>query len=205
MNDLREAEAISAWLGSAAKSRCQRRTGAAFAAGVLWVFLAMPLSANTWKPSEDFLSAVRFVESSNGQNLVGDEGRSLGDFQISEAAWIDVSSQRKARGLRAYDYRHHVLVPKINRLYASEYFSLIHQQLRKKYKRPPTHAELYAAYNMGLDSFAECEFQMSQVNPVTLQKCRQITRLMIKKESEAKSKRRSSREVSLADSASPRR
>src|SRR5687767_11949134 len=52
---------------------------------ILWVssvvFCAAAFStpATEWRPSNDFLYAVKSVESSNGRFKVGDNGQSLGD------------------------------------------------------------------------------------------------------------------------------
>ena len=134
--------------------------------------------AKEWKPAPDFLAAVKFVESSNGQFLVGDNGQSLGDFQLSEAAWLDVNQWRKARGLRTYNYRESVYHSFINRVYASNYLTILHGELLRKLSRPPTHAELYAAYNMGLGTFAECDFKLHRVNATTRARARQISELL---------------------------
>jgi hypothetical protein len=135
-----------------------------------------------WKPTSDFLRAVRAVESTHGQFKVGDNGQSLGDFQLSEAAWLDVNEWRKGRGLKTYHYEESVYNAFINRVYASNYLTILHGELRRKLNRPPTHAELYAAYNMGLASFAQVDFQLHRVNPVTREKCRQIGEMLADKE-----------------------
>jgi hypothetical protein len=130
--------------------------------------------AGHWRPSEELLAAIRFVESSNGQFVYGDRGRSLGDFQMSEAAWMDVTAWRKARKKPTYDYRRHVLNPTINRAYAADYVTILHGELRRVLKRAPCVGEIYAAYNMGLGTFAQCNYQLALVNRVTAQKCREI-------------------------------
>jgi len=130
--------------------------------------------AAEWRPSDALLRAVRVVESADGQNLYGDQGRSLGAFQLSEAAWADVSGWRKARGLKLYSYRAHVMHDFINRAYAADYLAMIHGELSRKLHRPPTNGEIYAAYNMGLSHFAVCGYRMANVNPVTAKKCRQV-------------------------------
>lgn len=127
-----------------------------------------------WRPSSALLRAVRQIESSNGQLVVGDNGRSLGAFQLSEAAWVDVSFWRKARGLKTYAYREYVMHAYINQTYAADYLAMIHAELSRKLRRPPTAGEVYAAYNMGLSNFAECKYTLAKVNPVTQKKCRQI-------------------------------
>jgi hypothetical protein len=143
---------------------------------IMWLNILMavvPLGAKEWTPSEEFLKAVCTVESSGGQFVVGDNGRSLGEFQISEAAWLDVNDWRKSKGMPLYSYRN-VFKPEVNRAYAADYLTILHTELRRKLKRPPSHSELYAAYNMGLASFANVNYQLHRVNRVTKAKCRQI-------------------------------
>lgn len=140
------------------------------------------VQAKEWRPSNEFLRAVRFVESSNGAFKVGDNGQSLGDFQLSEAAWMDVNDWRKARRLKTYDYQENVFHAFINRVYASNYLTILHGELSKKLGREPTYSELYAAYNMGLSTFATCDYRLSRVNPVTRAKAQQIETLAAKTE-----------------------
>ena len=140
---------------------------------ILLLLLSPQLKAQ-WRPNEALLKAVRKVESSNGAFIIGDEGRSLGDFQLSEAAWLDVSNWRKAHGKKIYAHEKFVLNPSVNREYASDYLTIIRQELRKKLKRSPSSAEIYAAYNMGLGCFAQCKYSLARVNPVTARKCSEI-------------------------------
>ena len=136
------------------------------------------LMAANWRPPERFLHAVRYVESSHGKFTYGDNGQSLGDFQISEAAWHDVSEWRKQRQLRTYEYKTHVWNRAINRAYAADYLTIIYAELKKKLNRPPTVGEVYAAYNMGLGTFAQCGYKLARVNPVTKKKVQQIKEIM---------------------------
>jgi hypothetical protein len=145
---------------------------------VLVGLLACNVSATEWRPSDALLRAVRQVESNNGRRVYGDSGRSLGPFQLSEAAWVDVSAFRKARGLKVYSYEQHVLHAYINQAYAADYLAMIHGELSRKLKREPTAGEIYAAYNMGLGNFAECNYRLARVNPTTARKCREINQLM---------------------------
>ena len=149
---------------------------------IVTIFVSLgTVQARDWKPCNDFLRAVRFVESSNGQFQYGDNGQSLGDFQLSEGAWLDVNNWRKARRLKTYAYDEAVFNSFINRVYASNYLSILEGELRRKLHRAPTHAEIYAAYNMGLAMFAQCDFKLSRVNPITREKCRQIDELLAAK------------------------
>ncbi len=134
--------------------------------------------AANWRPNDRLLHAVRFVESSHGQFTVGDKGQSLGDYQLSEAAWVDVSAWRRARGLATYRYERHVWDRKVNRAYAADYLTILHTELSKRLGRAPTPAEIYAAYNMGLSSFAHCRYQIANINPITARKCDLISAMV---------------------------
>lgn len=139
---------------------------------------SLAVVATEWKPTDAFLRAVSFIESSNGRFTVGDNGNSLGEFQLSEAAWLDVNEWRKARRLKTYSYREHVHNGFINRVYASNYMTILHTELSRKLKRDPSEAEIYAAYNMGLATFAKLDFNLMRANPVTRAKCRQIGQMI---------------------------
>lgn len=145
---------------------------------VLAGLLACNAYATEWRPSNALLRAVRQIESNNGRHLVGDSGRSLGAFQLSEAAWVDVSAWRRARGLKVYSYENHALHNFINQTYAADYMVMIHGELRRKLGRSPTAGEIYAAYNMGLGNFEKCRYRLSRVNAVTARKCREIDALV---------------------------
>ena len=131
-----------------------------------------------WQPPEQLLDAVCQLESGGGRYLYGDNGLSLGHFQIQKGAWSDVSVWRAKRNLAIYDYQKDVLNPKINRLYASDYLTIIYQRLEQKCGRQPLPSEIYAAYNMGLNNFRRCNYDLAQVNPITAGKCRQLEALL---------------------------
>ncbi len=139
---------------------------------------AMFAGASTWTPNARLLDAFCEVESSGGVLLRGDRGTSLGHFQMQKPAWLDVVEWRKKRNLPTHDYKKNVLNPKLNRLYASNYLTILHGRLEADYKRAPTPAELYAAYNMGLTNFRKCNFRLAQVNSETEAKCQQVTALL---------------------------
>ena len=143
---------------------------------LIGIMAAQSLAAQ-WRPSEALLQAVCEVESNNGRMLYGDTGRSLGAFQISRGAWSDVNAWRRLRGQKTYSYGHYALNNDVNRAYASDYLALIHSELSRKLRRTPTVAEIYAAYNMGLGNFAECDYRMANVNPMTARKAQQVHNL----------------------------
>jgi len=166
------------WRGGGVGVRSKSARHCRLGVWLLFLLVRGLVIAAPWEPSAEFLRAVRYIESSNGLNLYGDEGRSLGDFQISEAAWIDVSAWRKTRKLPAYSYGGHVFNRRINRLYAANYLSLLYTELSSRMSRLPSGAELYAAYNMGLTQFAQCRYELRQVNATTQRKCRLIAEIL---------------------------
>jgi hypothetical protein len=122
------------------------------------------LQAATWSPSPTMLDAVRHVESTDGMLTVGDNGKSLGEYQMSEGAWLDVTTWRKARSLPTFDYEKEVWNRQISRSYARDYLRILHGQLRKCLHRQPTPSEVYAAYNRGLTSFARSHYKVRKAD-----------------------------------------
>ncbi|MDB6054100.1 MAG: hypothetical protein JWN25_1623 [Verrucomicrobiales bacterium] len=130
--------------------------------------------AEGWTPSRTLLQAVRSVESSNGRFVYGDNGKSLGAFQISQAAWADVNEYRKGKRLKTYEYQQHVYNAYINQVYAADYLTLLHGHLTHELKKEPSPQQLYAAYNMGLSNFADCHYDLRRVNKITAERCQAI-------------------------------
>jgi hypothetical protein len=131
---------------------------------LLLCFTTGSVYAESWKPSEALLGAVRRIESADGRFTVGDEGRSLGDYQIGEAAWCDVNSWRTARGLPTFEYETHVWSEPVSRTYAADYLKILREQLKKRLGRAPSSRELYAAYNMGMTSFARRNYRVTSTS-----------------------------------------
>lgn len=137
-----------------------------------------PAFGSGWVPEERLLDAVCQVESAGGRYLYGDDGVSLGHFQMQKAAWADVSAWRERHELPTYNYQSNVLNPKISRIYAAGYLTIIHDRLQRLYDREPSASELYAAYNMGMSNFRKCKYDLANVNKVTLGKCRRIEAML---------------------------
>ncbi|MEO5804195.1 MAG: transglycosylase SLT domain-containing protein [Verrucomicrobiota bacterium] len=131
-----------------------------------------------WRPDAKLLNAVCQIESSGGRAVYGDGGRSLGHYQFQKAAWSDVSEWRKKRNQPTYDYRQNVFNARISRLYAADYLIILHDRLQQQYKREPSSAELYAAYNMGMNSFRKCNYNLARVNKTTEARCKLLVALV---------------------------
>ncbi len=136
------------------------------------------LDAGNWRPPERLLDAVREVESNAGVFTSGDRGKSLGHFQLKKSAWTDVVEWRRKQNLPTHDYQKNVLKEKISRLYAADFLTILHDNLLQQYRREPTPAEIYAAYNLGLSRFRKCHYSLAQVNPMTEARCRQVEALL---------------------------
>ena len=109
----------------------------------------------------NFLDKLAVIESGGNPQAIGDKGRSLGAYQLSEAAWCDVNGERKAKGLKLYPwkYAHH---PYISKIYAREYLQILQNDLRAALRRPPTEAELLSAYQSGITGFKRRGFSLNK-------------------------------------------
>jgi hypothetical protein len=132
--------------------------------------------AHDWVPSKALLDAVRRVESADGLLTVGDNGLSLGNYQLSESAWVDVNSWRKTRGKVTFNYEKKVWSEQVSRSYAADYLTILHTRLEKHLRRCPNSAELYAAYNMGLCCFARGHFRVRSSHKATAEQERWFAR-----------------------------
>ena len=141
-------------------------------------YLLLPIQAHAhdWAPSKALLDAVRRVESADGLMIVGDNGQSLGNYQLSESAWVDVDAWRKTRGKLTFKYEKKVWSEQVSRGYAADYLTILHARLEKRLHRSPNSAELYAAYNMGLSSFARGQFRVHSNHKATAEQERWLAR-----------------------------
>jgi hypothetical protein len=103
--------------------------------------------------TSDLVHKVGIIESNLNEDAVGDYGKSLGAFQISEATWADaVAYNRVTAGphdamlsvnwkVYAHDYT--------MSHYAAELILKMHEERMIRNKIKPTPMKLYMAYNMG--------------------------------------------------------
>jgi hypothetical protein len=110
----------------------------------------------------DLIHKVGIIESNLNEDAVGDNGRSLGAFQISEAAWADAVAYSRVtsephdpvlpanwkRGAHDYTLSH----------FAAELILKMHEARMLKNKIKPTPMKLYMAYNMGYNAAASFGF-----------------------------------------------
>lgn len=109
------------------------------------------------RPRSNFLTRLATRESRNNDGALGDFDKMIGEFmsrgrwQISEAAWVDVSSDRRRAGLRSYPWRTHAHVEAVAREYAHAYLALLAHQFRSSHGRSPTEREMMSLWRHGYD------------------------------------------------------
>lgn len=112
------------------------------------------------------LAAIAQVETGADHDAVGDGGRSRGAWQMSEAAWMDVTRRRTKYGLAVYPWsaahRHNPSV-----IYATDHLITLNDRLSSALKREPTPQELYAAWNLGYTGFKRRKFLLSRCPAAT--------------------------------------
>lgn len=116
--------------------------------------------------NEDLVHKVGIIESNLNTKAVGDDGESLGAFQIGRKAWSDaVAYSRMVAG--SHDYT----LPEAWKDWAHDYemshraatFILrMHEERMLKNKVKPTPFKLYMAYNMGYVGAAQHGFDIRQ-------------------------------------------
>lgn len=116
--------------------------------------------------NEDLVHKVGIIESNLNTKAVGDDGESLGAFQIGRRAWADASAySRMVAG------NHDYTLPEAWKDWAHDYemshraatFILrMHEERMLKNKVKPTPFKLYMAYNMGYLGAAQHGFDIRQ-------------------------------------------
>jgi hypothetical protein len=136
------------------------------------LFLGLrPVHASPSVVTEQFLDTVRKVESDNGRLLVGDEGHSLGPYQMSEPAWNRVSEIRRKLGYTVYrNWRHYSSWETVAREYARDYTTWLELQIIKQYGSA-TPEQVYAAYNCGFHKLKSVGGQVSHLRKDIQDRC----------------------------------
>jgi hypothetical protein len=140
---------------------------------VLWaltcataVSIAQPIStqaADSTAVTEELLDRIAMIESSGGKFLVGDNGKSLGVYQMGRLAWKDATEYRKQNGLPVWAYQEGVMHPDRSRSYAKCYLKVLEYRLHRLMGRQPTPAHIYSAYNWGLSNLRKVDFDLQRI------------------------------------------
>jgi membrane-bound lytic murein transglycosylase MltF len=135
--------------------------------------LALLAMTSIASASHQMLKAVAMVESSNNPQAVGDSGKARGLYQMHEPAWKQVSIERAKAGLKVWSwaYAHD---PYVSGIYAEAYLKWLSNGLEKRLGRKPAEWEVYAAYNRGLQGFANLGYDFSCLPNHTKRACQKI-------------------------------
>lgn len=116
--------------------------------------------------NEDLVHKVGIIESNLDTKAIGDEGESLGAFQISRRAWSDAVAYSKIVA-GPHDYT----LPDDWKGWAHDYemshraaglILRMHEERMLKNKVKPTPFKLYMAYNMGYYGASQHGFDIKQ-------------------------------------------
>jgi hypothetical protein len=116
--------------------------------------------------TEDLIHKVAIIESNVNPDAVGDNGDSLGAFQIGREAWADAVAYS-----RIHCGPHDYILPTDWKGYAKDYemshraatFILkMHEERMLKNRVKPTPFKLYMAYNMGYHGASQYGFDINQ-------------------------------------------
>lgn len=123
----------------------------------------------------NLIDRIAQIESGGDATAIGDDGRALGAWQLTEAAWADVNSLRRAQQLPEWpwDAAHDLGVA---REYALQFIGLLEHKLTASLSRRPTEAELYAAYAHGFAGFKRRGFSLKKCAPHVRRNIKAITR-----------------------------
>jgi len=120
--------------------------------------------------SESFLSRVEQIESGGNPRAIGDNGKAIGSFQFHAAAWRTVNNSRAVVGRRVVPYPSGAANRDLAREFAFDYFTILHGQFVKHGKNP-SHADLYAAWNLGFAGYKKRGFDLRRCPQITQRAC----------------------------------
>jgi hypothetical protein len=121
-----------------------------------------------------FLDALATVESNNNPNAIGDNGKSLGAYQIQLAVWQDVNKSRGVGAKLPFGTGSHGIHA---RDFAFSHLTNLHARL-VKVGITPTCANMYAAWNLGFTGFKRRGFEISRCPATTQRAAVKINNLM---------------------------
>jgi hypothetical protein len=147
--------------------------------------------------SAQFLDAIERIESNGNPHAIGDNGRARGPYQFWATAWADCSRARSKQGLSVAPYWG-ATNRAVARSYAMTYLGMLESSLTRALRRTPTHAELYAAWNMGFTAYRRTGFSLSRCPESTRRAAARINSMLALSQGGAASKGRMHNVASMA-------
>lgn len=135
--------------------------------------LILMATSNLYAVSPALIESIIQIESSGQANAKGDGGLARGVAQFHFAAWLDVTSWRKAQGLSTHPYAK-AFDPLIARAYLHSWLTLNSHRFENHTGRKPTGAELYAIHNLGFEGFRKAKFDLVNCPAITRRKAKLI-------------------------------
>lgn len=111
-----------------------------------------------------FLEALSYVESNHRDDAVGDNAASIGRYQIKQALWLDISSNRAHLQLDIYPY-HDAKDATKARIYATHFFGWLDDWFLATYSRLPKDGERLLVWQLGLRGATKIGFDTSRAKP----------------------------------------
>ena len=135
--------------------------------------LILMASSNLYAVTPALIESIIQIESSGKANAIGDGSSARGLAQFHFAAWLDVTSWRKAQGLSTHPYAK-AFDPLIARAYLHSWLTLNSHRFEDHTGRKPTGAELYAIHNLGFEGFRKAKFDLVNCPAITRRKAKLI-------------------------------
>ncbi len=132
---------------------------------LLLLMFTLPAKAVVINPQ--LIDGFAYIESNFNDKAIGKAGEK-GAWQFGKAAWADCNAERIKMGKPVYHWSK-AHDRRIASDYAHLYLCLIHGRLWKALDREPSVGELYAAYNCGVNGFANGHDGKISKCPVTTQ------------------------------------
>jgi hypothetical protein len=135
--------------------------------------LLILMTTQSWAVTPQLIEDIIQIESSGQANAKGDGGLARGCAQFHYAAWLDVTSWRKANGLSTHTYAK-AYDPMIARAYLHSWLTLNGHRFEDHTGRKATGAELYAIHNLGFEGFRKAKFDLAKCPAITRRKAKLI-------------------------------
>jgi soluble lytic murein transglycosylase-like protein len=126
-----------------------------------------------------FITAVAYAETGLNHRAIGKKGE-RGAWQIRQETWEALTQKRRALYTEWWSFEYGAHHATHARIYASQLLCELARALQERMGRPPTCADLYAAYNLGLGGYARRGYNPAKVPEVTRQGIRRLEEYLLR-------------------------
>lgn len=132
---------------------------------LVYLFVLLQLRCLAAVPAE-WYERLAQLESSDGQFLVGDGGRSRGWYHMGKAAWLDTTARRQAAKLPVIDWRTGSRSKQWCDIYAKDHVAYLAKGLSGRLGHCSQRL-IYAAWNAGLDAVVRADGNLNRLPRAT--------------------------------------